>query len=192
MKIFSYVIPRDYGFAPNPFYGYCTLGTCKPDIRKAANVGDIIIGTRGSPKTKELVYFMEVEEILTFDQYWTDSRFAEKKPDLYKSKKKAFGDNIYHRTNTGKWLQEDSHHTNEDGSTCQENIDTDTKSDRVLISRNFAYWGGNSIEIPPTLRTLIKKGIGQKNKFDNAFKITVRDWLFSHERGYLGNPGAWK
>ena len=32
-RIYSYVVRYDSGFAPNPFYGYCTLATCKPDIR---------------------------------------------------------------------------------------------------------------------------------------------------------------
>ena len=44
MKIYSYIVKRDYGFAPNPFYGYCTLATCKPVIRKHAEIGDIIQG----------------------------------------------------------------------------------------------------------------------------------------------------
>ena len=40
MKFYSYVIPRDYGFAPNPYFGYCTLADCKPGIRKMAQTGD--------------------------------------------------------------------------------------------------------------------------------------------------------
>ena len=49
MKLFSYVVARDYGFAPNPFFSTCTLATCKPKIRRTASVGDWIIGT-GSKK----------------------------------------------------------------------------------------------------------------------------------------------
>ena len=37
--------PRDYGFAPNPYFGYCTLATCKPVIRRCAGVGDWIAWT---------------------------------------------------------------------------------------------------------------------------------------------------
>lgn len=40
MKLFSYVVAREYGFAPNPFFGWCTLATCKPKIRVTAEVGD--------------------------------------------------------------------------------------------------------------------------------------------------------
>jgi hypothetical protein len=41
-RIYSYVVRYDSGFAPNPFYGYCTLATCKPDIRRGAEVGDLV------------------------------------------------------------------------------------------------------------------------------------------------------
>ena len=39
-RIHSYVVRYDSGFAPNPFYGYCTLATCKPNIRRSADIGD--------------------------------------------------------------------------------------------------------------------------------------------------------
>src|SRR5262245_31415483 len=45
VRLYSYVVARDYGFAPNPFYGFCTLATCKPDIRRTADIGDWIVGT---------------------------------------------------------------------------------------------------------------------------------------------------
>ena len=44
MRLFSYVVARDYGFAPNPFYEMCTLATCKPRIRKLLSV---VIGSSG-------------------------------------------------------------------------------------------------------------------------------------------------
>lgn len=44
MNYFSYVVARDYGFAPNPFGGICTLATCKQRIRNNANVNDWIFG----------------------------------------------------------------------------------------------------------------------------------------------------
>ena len=107
MNIFSYVVARDFGFAPNPFGGYCTLATCKPPIRERAEVGDIIIGTRASPKKNEIVYFMEVSEVSNFQQYWEDPRFKVKRPNMYGSKKQAFGDNIYHFEGDNV-IQEDS------------------------------------------------------------------------------------
>ena len=45
--LYLYVVDRDFGFAPNPFHGVCTLATCKPKIRKFAKVGDWIIARHG-------------------------------------------------------------------------------------------------------------------------------------------------
>lgn len=75
MRLYSYVIPRDYGFAPNPSFGYCTLATCKPRIRKTACVGDWIaaFGSASTPLRNHLVVLMKVAEILTFDEYWEDA-----------------------------------------------------------------------------------------------------------------------
>ena len=79
MKVYSYVVARDFGFAPNPFHGFCTLATCKPVIRKKAEIGDIIIGigsgAQNSAYSGRMIYAMIVSEILTYDQYWIDSRF---------------------------------------------------------------------------------------------------------------------
>lgn len=79
-KVFSYIVARDYGFAPNPFYGVLTLATCKPVIRKTASIGDFIIGCSNKALGNKLIYMAKVSEILTFDQYWNDPRFAKKKP----------------------------------------------------------------------------------------------------------------
>jgi hypothetical protein len=105
VRLYSYVVARDYGFAPNPFYGFCTLATCKPNIRKTAQVGDWVIGTGSKSKARDgqLVYAMRVSETMTFDEYWADPRFASKRPSLVGSLKQAFGDNIYHRTADGGW-----------------------------------------------------------------------------------------
>ena len=46
--LYAYAITRDFGFAPNPFHGNCTLATCKPRIRKSANVGDWVLGIGGA------------------------------------------------------------------------------------------------------------------------------------------------
>jgi hypothetical protein len=76
VKLHSYVVARDYGFAPNPFFGVCTLATCKPGIRKVAQIGDWVVGT-GSKKRKRdkrIVYAMRVTGAITFSQYWTDPR----------------------------------------------------------------------------------------------------------------------
>lgn len=75
--LYIYVVARDFGFAPNPFHGFCTLATCKPDIRKVAKIGDWIMGVGGSrlKATGRCLYLMEVTETSTFNDYWADNRF---------------------------------------------------------------------------------------------------------------------
>src|ERR1039458_1212005 len=83
VKLHSYVVARDYGFAPNPFFGICTLATCKPGIRGVAQIGDWVVGTGSKARGRDthIVYAMRVTGAMTFDQYWTDPRFQAKKPD---------------------------------------------------------------------------------------------------------------
>lgn len=142
--LYIYVVRWDFGFAPNPFHGICSLATCKPDIRRSAQVGDWIIGVGGTrlKATGRCVYLMKVTETSTFDEYWADSRFKRKKPLRNGSSVMMVGDNIYHREGeAGAWIQEDSHHSNPDGSPNMRNLTTDTGSVKVLISTHFYYFG---------------------------------------------------
>lgn len=197
MKIYSYVVARDFGFAPNPYYGYCTLATCKPVIRRLANVGDWIVGT-GAAKyalTGRLVYIMRVTETLSFNQYWLDPRFREKRPNLRGSFKQNFGDNIYHR-NGRAWIQENSHHSLETGARNIANIENDTQADRVLISDCFTYWGGNGLKVPASFRSQrlnICAGRGHKSRFSDKQLERIVAWLMSLAgRGCVGMPEEFK
>lgn len=61
-RLYSYTITHDTGFAPNPFWGWCTLATCKPQIRRTAQVGDWIAGLSPKATGNRLVYAMQVSE----------------------------------------------------------------------------------------------------------------------------------
>lgn len=156
MKYYSYVIPRDYGFAPNPYFGYCTLATCKPRIRESAQIGDWIAGygCSGSEVHRNLVTLMKVDEILTFDQYWDDARFEKKRPVFNRGMFCMYGDNIYHHIEA-QWTQELSHHSMTDGSINYVNLNRDTQTDRVLVATQFYYFGNNAIEVPKEFDFLI-------------------------------------
>lgn len=65
MRVFSYVVVSDSGFAPNPFHGTCTLASCKPLIRRSAKSGDLIVGM--SSRCERVVYAMRVGSVLGFD-----------------------------------------------------------------------------------------------------------------------------
>ena len=94
VRVFSYVVANDGGFAPNPFHGVCTLACCKPKIRASAEVGDLVIGL--TKRSERLVYMMLVSEALDFEDYWADPRFEVKKPKRPARTATQFvGDNIY-------------------------------------------------------------------------------------------------
>jgi len=201
MRLFSYVVARDFGFAPNPFYGFCTLACCKPKIRAAAEVGDWVAGTGPMKKCigYQLVYAMEISEILSFVEYWNDPRFLLKRPDFNSSLKRAYGDNIYHRdSETASWIQEDSHHSLEMGEPNTLNLDRDTSStDQVLISKRFAYWGGQGPVVPAELQnfngqSLFIRTSSHKSRFTGAYVQRFIEWFHSlEEQGVCNRPDDW-
>jgi hypothetical protein len=151
-NLFVYVIARDFGFAPNPFFGFCTLATCKPGIRRGAKTGDWILGIGGSKLGKSIhkkcILLMKVSEKMNFQSYWDAPRFEIKKPCRNGSQLKLLGDNIYHKGDDGEWVQEDSHHSNPDGTPNLVNLERDTgNSDQVLISNYFFYFGDKAVAI---------------------------------------------
>lgn len=201
MALHSYVVRYDSGFAPNPFYGYCTLATCKPRIRAAAQIGDWILGSgsKSASKSQEgrLVYAMRVEEALTWDQYSADPRFGKKRPFRRGSRKQTCGDNIYFRaTPDAPWQQRDSFHSRADGGADPNHIARDTGVDRVLVSQEFVYVGGQGPVLPDLRdaqgRSLCKHGIGH-SKFEDpeligAFVAWVKE---IGKSGFSGIPFEW-
>lgn len=165
-NLYVYVVDRDFGFAPNPFHGYCTLATCKPGIRKGARIGDWVMGVGGKRlrATGKCIFVMNISQICTFEEYWADTRFQIKKPVRNGNPVMMVGDNVYHRDPaTGGWIQEDSHHSNPDGSTNRTNFQRDTKTDNVLISTHFFYFG--SAAPPVDLESIsYKNGMGYVKK----------------------------
>jgi hypothetical protein len=106
-RLFSYVVVADSGFAPNPFFGLCTLACCKPRIRKAigdrlllesghADIAELrrsdpgfvrrqnvwVIGLAGASlrdrPRRSVVYVMHVTDVLDFESYYDEH--PEKRP----------------------------------------------------------------------------------------------------------------
>lgn len=196
MKIYSYILARDYGFAPNPFHRVCTLATCKPKIRNPAKIGDWVIGVgsneEGSLFKGKLIFAMEVTEKLAFNEYWNDERFDVKKPIMNGSNKQFFGDNIYHKENN-IWIQENSHHSLQNGKPNLKNLERDTSSEFVLISNNFYYFGKKAISIPPKFDIVYEDiGIGHiSDKIPPEVRHLFISWLVNetpYHPGYHGDP----
>lgn len=105
--LFSYVVQTDAGFAPNPFFGVCTLACCKPAIRRAignrllrqsgwTDIRELrrddpgyvrsqniwVVGVAGSSLQdrtgRSVVYAMQVTDVLDFESYFDEH--PEKRP----------------------------------------------------------------------------------------------------------------
>lgn len=202
VALLSYVVRYDSGFAPNPFYGHCTLATCKPGIRKSANVGDWIVGTgSAAQKVKRgdyLVHAMRVTETIDFRSYWADPRFKRKRPMRQGSRHQSCGDNIYRRSeDETHWLQLPSFHSHPAEAIRSRHITRDTSVDRVLVSSDFFYFGGEGPILPEELRTggatsIVKKFSGMKRVDDPVLIDDFVTWLRAlGDAGYCGRPYDW-
>lgn len=191
MYLYSYVIKRDYGFAPNPFGNICSLAACKPQIRERASIGDWIAGFGGTNTAiaQKMVFLMRVDETCTFDEYWEDERFAIKKPSFDGKYQQCYGDNIYHHIGE-EWMQENSHHSYVDRIN-ERNLLHDTRVDRVLISFYYWYFGENSINLPQEYGEAIAIGRPYK-KLEEAICSGIVDWVTNnYEIGQQGLPYKW-
>lgn len=195
--LFRYIVDHDMGFAPNPFFGACTLACCKPRIRNKAKAGDVIVGYGGCKggNRGRIVYWMVVDEITDFERYWCDPRFEMKRPQFGKSLALTFGDNIYHRcSETGEWIQEKSFHSDDNSFVGLGNLKHDTgRSEKVLIGREFTYWGGVGPFPPEEFAELMEPGVREVHKIkDRALADAFIDWLKNVPgRGFRFEPAMW-
>jgi hypothetical protein len=137
-----------------------------------AEKDDIIVGcsSSGAANPGHLVYAMRVKEVIPYQQYWRDSRFAPRKP----SKKTAIrrrGDNIWHLDSAGKWqvcpgaCHDESHR------------ERDTGGVNALVATEFFYFGRSAIRIPSRFQGMLAPTQGHKNTCDPARIDAFWDWL---------------
>ena len=191
MRIYRYILPYDGGTAPNPFDGVCTLALCKPAIRRTAAIGDWVMGFHAAPLDRgHVIYAMQVDEILTFAEYWRDPRFAKRKPSAARS----YPDNIYKPIVQGdgtpslQQVRNDVH--------APSHAVTDISGKRVLVSRHFWYFGSGSAEadkcLPPDLMHLAPTTQGHvvnaHRRPDDIQRVAA--WLEHFPQGLQGMPQA--
>jgi len=182
-NLFSYIVGTDSGFCPNTYGDMCTIACCKPRIRHYASIGDWIIGTASSPIKEKLIYAMRVSRALTYELYWNYPEYECKKPN----KKNIHGDNIYRYSENGTLIQINNQCHSE------KHFKTDTSVNRVLISKEFYYFGKEAPEIPEQYRSLIHTGQGhaqikptsKKSIAVSEFLIWLRD---NFKQGVHGEP----
>jgi hypothetical protein len=195
MTLYSYIVKHDTGFAPNPFFGCCTLACCKARIRRNAKEGDWIVGLTPASNGNKIVYFMEVNEILGFDEYWFDRRFREKRPTFGAGIAAKCGDNIYEPSkNHGLgYRQLPSTHTKPQFTEREDPVrkGDDLSGKQVLVSSKYAYFGSTALTLPPELNDL-RVGIGHRSRSLDKVQTEFRHFVSQQrEFGVLGFPGDW-
>ena len=201
IRLFSYKMTHDSGFAPNPFGGMLSLATCKPKIREHKLVGDWIAGFTSKSLNKEkvgeekLVYLMKVTDKITFTEFWSSKKFQNKKPNLKADKiMDRIGDNIYQPKNKNQKKLSD--YTQIKNINHQEkHMKRDLSSEYVLLSDCFYYFGVNAIDLPKKLRPDVPKG-------QSAHGTQTRNLQLCHElisfiqkkykKGIYGQPTKWQ
>ncbi len=102
-RLFTCIVTFDGGTAPNPDFGVCTLATCKPTIRRVAQVNDIIVGLDSSSQNLgRVIYCMQVEVASPWREYIENIqktfRLIERYRNIIKIEAIVFGQNIQTRT----------------------------------------------------------------------------------------------
>ena len=190
MRLHSYIVKHDTGFSPNPFWGCCTLACCKPTIRRTAKVGDWVVGLSPKSNGNRLIYAMQVEEIVPYDEYYRDSRFRAKIPDYSVGKiMNKYGDNIYKPLKNGDFQQLQSRHSNETNEN-QKNKDKDLRGKNVLISKTFYYFGARPLNLPESLHDL-KVGRAHKNRFLPEVVSAFIAFITRQRAGVNAPPTSW-
>lgn len=177
-RLFSYCIPVDDGAAPNPFWGVCTLAICKPVIRRTAKVGDWIVATgaknvNGRNLSGKVIYTMQVTEVMTMAEYdtWSQNHRPEKLPDLENTDiTRRVGDSIYDFSFGHPKQRRGVHNSG--------NTKTDLGGERVLLSRNFYYFGDQPISLPSgLLQEIIHQTQGHKVNANEGKLEPFLQWL---------------
>lgn len=165
IRLFSYKMTHDTGFAPNPFHGMLTIANCKPLIRKCKRVGDWIAGftskqLNGDNAGEErLVFLMKVTDKISYNEYWHNPIYSRKKPDLLSHlTMDKTGDNIYQPLKINPIVSSDFQQVeNKNHKDWDQTHDLSGKF--ILISECFYYFGAESISIPIEIRPNVPTGV---------------------------------
>lgn len=184
-RILSYVVASDTGLAPNVTGGICTLAVCKPNIRAHAEPGDWIVGmSKASHGRQKMIYAMQVYEKISYDQFFHDSRFEQKKP-TYQAK----GDNFFHAHADGyRMAFRSAAHADK-----PEAIARDLKVPEVVVGHRFWYFGANAPTLPESLsetRIALPDATrrGHRVTKNTDAIATFTDWIGQWEPGIHGTP----
>jgi len=183
MRVCTYIITVDSGLAPNPFWGYCTLAVCTPNHMGVRLVkGDWVIGFLSKSRGNKLLYAMNIDKVVDFNEYYRNKKYFKKRPNLAGTWQERCGDNIYYKNEAGDWAQTKTiYHRGM--------LEKDTKYPRAFISDKFYYFGESAITIPNQFIDLVPKRQGVKCNHDPSLAASFVNWIEKNNKcGIQGEP----
>lgn len=182
-KLYTYIVTFDHGFAPNPFWGWCSLAVCTPNHKgSCAQPGDWIAGFSSKCTGYKFIYAMEVDERIHMNNYYNDPRFQLKKPLMSGDWKKRCGDNFYSQLPNGDWVQHPNQYHDRGF------LGKDTRVPYVFVGQNFWYLGKDRVDTPAEFLPMVgRRGARVDHPIDlvRAFQ----EWVKTRFKiGITNNP----
>jgi hypothetical protein len=177
MRLYTYVIQHDNGYAPNYEPPLCTLGLCKPRIRSASGVGNAVLAFTGSDLGREphaVCWAGVIKKKLTFHDYWDHPDFQGKK--LGKSRTP---DNIYEPIGTEMRQVSGGYHDSDEARR------TDLGGRYVLVFAQSWRFGAAGPILPDEFGLRMRGG-RRNHRVHELSEVAwkeLREWLDSQRRG---------
>ena len=193
-RFYFNILKVDTGYAPNPFYGVFTLACCRPEIRRAAGVGDWVVGITRKHLGNDIAYMMRVDEVLAHADYFRDKRFTAKKPDFStKEFIDTLGDNCYRPLPDGGYQQLPCRHYNFENN-CESVKDRihDTDGVNVLISWHLTYYGEHPEPLDKAIYGFAIPARFNRVNFTPDQEEQLLKLVTRRQRGRMGRPRNWE
>ena len=170
----------------------CTLVICKPAIRRAARIGDWVVGTGSSQSPvgniqEKMVYAMRITDKMTMREYdeWVQEECPEKVPDWNSSDwRRKLGDAVYDFSELPPRVRRGGPHG-------LENREHDLNGEYALLSEHFFYLGAKPVALPGHLLGIIKRGPGHRGPGNTPYVEPFMEWIESlalQPNHLYGNP----
>ena len=177
MRLFSYCLRYDVGAAPNPYWGLCTLTICKPAIRRAAQVGDWVVGLGSANlpenRSNQVVFTMKVTYKKTMAEYdqFCQAHLPGKIPQWQsRDYARRVGDCIYDYSKGEPPRMRKGVH--DEGNRAR-----DLGGQYALLSDHFYYFGNQPVGLPDHLKPIIHSTQGHKSNANQPYAKAFVSWI---------------
>jgi len=191
MKLHMYTMVVDSGFAPHVKDDLLSLACCAGYTREHTNEKTYVMGVSGSSmkgvKKHLPIYFMEVTNKITFEEYFEDTSYEGRVDNIYKRDGKK-----YERTIEKSTIYDDRYEN--------EHIkgNDPKKSEHVLLSDDFYYFGNkcNTGGLDKKMKQLCENigfsytagGHYKKVTDEKIIKDLIKYFEKEFDKGNIGEP----